>query len=178
MSGSDLERLKGMIRARGSLDDPSAVALDPEVRTGETFILIPDGGRGSQAAPNVKALMKNRTLIGAVTMVWGYDVPREHGEKFAAWLRDNEAALGDAAPKGVHYRGTYAVFSTTEKRTGQYRTIWGYDSLNALQGMYAAMAEQGDFARLLGQLNDFRDHDRDADHSQEILVPAAATGRL
>ena len=33
MSGSDLERLKGMIRGRGSLDDPAAVALDPEVRT-------------------------------------------------------------------------------------------------------------------------------------------------
>lgn len=179
MSSSDLERLKGMIRARGSLDAPSAVALDPEVRTGETFILTdPGGARAGEPGANVKALLKNKTLVGAITMVWGYDVPLEHGDRFGAWLRDNEAALAAAAPKGVHYRGTYAVFSTTEKRTGNYRTIWAYDSLNALQGMYAAAGGGDDFARLFKQLNDFRDRSRDADRSQEILVPAAAAGRI
>src|SRR3546814_2545171 len=81
-------------------------------------------------------------------MVWGYEVPPEHGERFAAWLRDNETPLAAAAPKGVHYRGTYAVFSTTEKRTGNYRTVWAYDSLGALQGMHTAAAEKGDFQRL------------------------------
>lgn len=179
MSSSDLERLKGMIKGRGSLQAPSAVALDPEVRTGETFILTePAGARAGEPGANVKALVKNKTLVGAISMVWGYDVPLEHGDRFSAWLRDNEAALAAAAPKGVHYRGTYAVFSTTEKRTGNYRTIWAYDSLNALQGMYAAAGGGDDFARLFKQLNDFRDRSRDADRSQEILVPAAAAGRI
>lgn len=179
MSSGDLERIKGMIRSRGHLDAPSAVALDPEVRTGETFMLTDPGqGRGGPQNANVKALLKNKTLIGALTMVWGFDVPLEHGDRFATWLRDNEQALAAAAPKGVHYRGTYAVFSTTEKHTGKYRTVWAYDSLTALQGLFSAAAGSGDFPTLLKQLNDFRDRSREADSSQEILVPASTTGRL
>ncbi|MFN4090719.1 MAG: hypothetical protein ACK4QW_16975, partial [Alphaproteobacteria bacterium] len=153
MSSSDLDHLKNLIRSRDRLDAPATVAIDPDVRTGETFLLTPGMAGSTQTSAAVKALLKSKTLIGAITMVWGYDVPLERANDFATWLSRNEAQLGATAPKGVNYRGTYAVFSTTEKRTGNYRTIWGYDSLNALQAMHTAAANPGQFADLLKQFN-------------------------
>ncbi len=179
MSTDRIDRIKAMIQARGGLEPPEAAAIDPEVRTGETFVLT-GLGRGSTApgADRLRDLVKKGVLLGGVVVTWGYDVPRENGETFAAWLRDNEGDLARLAPKGVHYRGTYGVFSSTEKGSGRYRTVWAYEGIDAFQAMQTALAEGGEIGGLIKQLNDFRDQSRDAEYSQEILTPAAAAKRM
>jgi hypothetical protein len=181
MEDARLDRLIGLVRNAGALEPPRVDPVDPEIRSGATFLFRDPLKRGVPAEDQelLKSGIEKGGLIGTIVIEWGYDVPNEKGKRFRRWLLDNEADIVAAQPEGVRYKGTYAVFSSTERESGQYRTIWAYDSFAALQDLGERLADEGSrFAQLVEQLNSFRDRERGAAYSQQVLQPAAAVHRL
>jgi hypothetical protein len=176
-----IDRLIGLVRNAGALEPPRVDPVEPEIRSGATFLFRDPLKRGVPAEDQacVRQGIEKGGLISTILIAWGYDVPDDKAKRFRRWLLDNEAAIVDSQPEGVRYKGTYAVFSSTDRHSGRYRTIWAYDSFAALQDLGERLADEGSrFAQLLDQLNSFRDREKGAGYSQEVLQPAAAIQRI
>ncbi len=99
----------------------------------------------------------------------GFDVSEGEERAFQRWLADNEAALAAACPDGVEYLGTfYAIFSDT-RTAGSYRMLWRYDSYAAQDRMAAAMADDGELARLVHEGIAFVDMNNHRNGSNQLL---------
>lgn len=172
MAASDpKDRLKQLIQSHPSAP-PSIETIETQIRTGET---VPFHHFMSGDKPPA---FKAGSVMGALVVVWGYDLNEQAtARQFSEFLADNEASLTakptGILPRGIRYRGTYSVFSTSEKGTGRYRTIWSYDGLEqmAMIGAHIADADSsfGDFLRNLIR---FQDRSPRAAHFQEIYQAA------
>jgi hypothetical protein len=170
------------VRQRGvALEPPSVEPIKPEIRSGGTFLFRDPLKRGVPAGEQ-QAILRARdegALIASFVIEWGYDVPAERAREFRRWLLDNESELRNNQPEDVAYKGTYAVFSSSEKNTGNYRTIWAFNSLRAMQDFGAYIVDEDTtFSRLVRELNEFRDRERGAGYSQQVYQPAAGAHRM
>jgi hypothetical protein len=176
MSNVDPTRLVADLIAGERLTTPTVKPIEPEVRSGGYFpfcdLLKHGEGEG------IDQLLNNSTLLGALVIEWGYDVPFDKHEEFKGWLIANEANIAAQAPNEVYYRGTYAVSATSEKHSGLYRTIWSFKTLNALETFSDAMHDGSNFADLVDKLCSYRDRDRGADSSQQMYQPVRCAHRF
>jgi hypothetical protein len=176
MSNVDPTRLAADLIAGERLTTPTVKPIEPEVRSGGFFPFCDLLKHGEGA--DVQQFLNDSTLLGALVIEWGYDVPFNKHEEFKDWLIINEANIVKYQPEDVRYRGTYAVSATSEKRSGQYRTIWSFRTLHALETFSDAMHGGSDFAQLVDQLCAFRDRERGADNSQQFYQPVRCAHRL
>jgi len=177
----DTSSALALLKARGRPEEPAVASIEPEVRSGVSFLLRDPRKRGVSAEEleAVDAALGDKVLIDAMVIEWTYDVPQDLTHKFRRWLLDNERDLGRLSPQYVHYRGTYAVASGSLVQVGRYHTIWGLDQLNGLSNLSAGIADETSaFSRLVKELNSFRDRDRAAPEFDAIMVPAVSAHRF
>jgi hypothetical protein len=174
---SIISRLQDLVRATGRLDAPAIGLLRPEIRSGDKFLLRDPfagkagiNGTGAQADERLE-----KEAVGAIVIEWGFDVAAANMAKFLEFLGANEGAMLDARPKGVRYRGTYSVFSSTEKGTGQFRTVWSYRTFADLNALSDEFEQPTPFATLVKQLRAFADDGPGAGRSQQIYMLAASS---
>lgn len=177
-----VERLRELIRETGRLDRPSVGLLEPEIRSGDKFLLRdPFGGKAaSTAGKKADERVKQNRAVGAIVVEWGYDVPAAKLQGFMDFLNTHEVALLDAqntlgVPAGVRYRGTYSVFSSSEKGAGQFRTIWSYKDFGDLDLMSDEYEAGTTFASLIRLLRSFADDSPGAARSQQIYLLASSS---
>ena len=100
----------------------------------------------------------------------GFDVVKGKAKEFQEWLAKNGEKLGESAPEGWEYLGTYAVMISTEKEAGDYRQLWRHHSYGAQDTFAAAMRGDGPFAKLNDEMaTQFMDQDKGAHFSQSLL---------
>lgn len=173
---SIVARLKDLIRRVGHLDAPAVDLLRPEIRTGDKFLLRdPFSGQAEDTAGKKADKLLAKDAVGAIVVEWGYDVPAATVGAFMAFLDNFEEKLLDARPKGVRYRGTYSVFSSTEKGAGHFRTIWSYKDFGDLDALSDEYESATEFASLVKQLKSFADNSSGAAHSQQIYLLASSS---
>jgi hypothetical protein len=175
-----LKQLVDFVRAPGA-EAPRATPVEVHLRSGVSFVLRDPTRRGVPTSRQdvIKRGLDNGWLLGAFVSEWGYDVRRRLIPQFHRWLEANEASIVASQPDGVSYRGTYAVFSTSEKGSGAYRTVWTFNSFAGMQDFgYHLADEAGSFARLVTELLRFVDRDRQAGTSQQIYQPAQGSTNL
>lgn len=125
-----------------------------------------DGGNGSRTV-----------LLGDWVAEFGFDPTDEDDMQdfvhyFEAYLMESEDEI-----RGVRYRGTYAVVSSSTTGTGRYRTIWSFRGNQALDKM-TALAEPGqklgvsEFGALTKRLRALANNDASAGRSQHWYQPA------
>ena len=176
MSNVDSTQLVTNLIAGERLTSPSVRPIEPEVRSGGIFPFC-DLIKHGEGKADIEKLLADSVLLGALVIEWGYNVPFDRHDDFKAWLIDNEVNIANAVPKDVTYRGTYAVSASSEKHSGLYRTIWGFTTLHALETFSDEMHTGSTFARLVADLNAFRDRDRGAEYSQQIYQPVRCAVR-
>lgn len=177
---SIVARLRDLVRQVGHLDRPSVGLLEPEIRSGDKFLLRdPFAGKADTTGPGNRARerTKQNRAVGAIVVEWGYDVADDKLTPFMDWLAANEISLLDPAtpPKGVRYRGTYSVFSSSEKNSGQFRTIWSYQEFGDLDSLSDEYEGGSQFASLTRQLRSFADNSPGANRSQQIYLLASSS---
>ena len=116
MNEAELSR----IALLGAADAPNAHTLDPEVRSGASFTFDP-AAPGAAAWPRFK-------------VVWFFTVDPVNRMNFEAGVAAYESSASLAA-SGVTYLGTYSVTISGAAPDFEYRTIWGLDSIAALQNL-------------------------------------------
>ena len=176
-----LNQLVHLMKSEGTLAAPSVEQIEPVVRTGLCFMFRDPMKQGVPPAQQkiLQDGISSGWLIGTFVVEWGYDVPKDRAMAFPQWLLANEKKIYAAQPEGVHYKGTYAVFSTSDKGMGEYRTVWAYDSFEAMQVFAAELSNQrSKFGGLVREMIDFRDADRAAGRSQQIYLAAAGAKRV
>lgn len=169
-----LERLIGLVRALDAAP-PSVDAVEVHVRSDMSFIFRDPLKRGvsSEVQDAIGAAVKHGWMLGTFVVEWGYDVKDGMIGQFHAWLQNHEQHIVDSQPDGVSYRGTYGVFSTTEKRTGRYRTLWTFASFAGMQELGHRLADKdAPFTQLIADLMGFMDRRPGAGTSQQIYQPA------
>ncbi|OCK53693.1 hypothetical protein [Bradyrhizobium sp. LMTR 3] len=177
MSNVDPTRLVADLIAGERLTTPTVKPIEPEVRSGGYFPFC-DLLKHDANQSEITQFLADSTLLGALVIEWGYDVPFDKHDEFKNWLITNEAKLAASAPEYVRYRGTYAVSATSEKHSGLYRTIWSFKTLHDLETFSDAMHAKSTFADLVDELCAFRDRDRGADNSQQIYQPVRCAHRF
>jgi len=170
-----LAYLKQRVSEYGPLDAPVIGTIRPEIRSGDKFLLRDPfaGSAGKTAGVKAKDRL-DRDAVGAIIVEWGYDVAPENLTAFKAFLDANEGSMLDARPKGVRYRGTYAVFSSTEKGTGHFRTIWAYRHFGDLDALSDQYEDGTPFSSQIKQLRSFADPNPLVGRSQNIYLLASS----
>jgi len=118
VSRKDQQQLEELVRNFGA--PPRVDALVSEVRSDFVPILPPP------QKPH------RESVLGAIVVQWEFSLPNEDVQEFHNFLRKSEKVIADAVKKtmlGAHYCGTYMQLAEGE---AHYRTIWSYDSLDAL----------------------------------------------
>lgn len=168
--------LKKLIDEAGYLDAPRVDPLRPEIRSGDKFLLRdPFGGKAAGTAGAKADNRITRGAIGSIVVEWGFDVAPANVGAFMTFLDTYEGILLDTRPKGVRYRGTYSVFSSTEKATGQFRTVWAYREFGDLDALSDQYEDGTQFASLVRQLRSFADNSPGAGRSQQIYLLASSS---
>ena len=175
MSNVDPTRLVTNLIAAERLTTPSVDRTRGGIRRDLPFFVISSSMVKAKARSN--SCSRTAYLLGTLVIEWGYDVPFNRHDDFKKWLIANEASIAAAVPPDVTYRGTYAVSATSEKNSGLYRTIWAFTTLRALENFDDEMSSGSAFARLIADLNAFRDRERGTDYSQQIHQPARCAHR-
>ena len=68
----------------------------------------------------------------------GFNIKRGQEEAFQKWTEETDELTRKASPPGVEYLGTYLVWFSSEKETGEYRVLWRIDSMAAFETMEEA----------------------------------------
>ena len=100
---------------------------------------------------------------------FGFDVKKGQMQDFQRWFSENESKVTAACPSGVAYVGTYAVMYSSEKHSGGFRQLFRMDSYGAQDTFAAAMKEGGAFAKLIEEMTEFVDQDREANWSNGLF---------
>jgi hypothetical protein len=103
----------------------------------------------------------------------GFDIPPGKSKKFQQWVRDNHQALNQAAPEGIELVGIFATMFSSEKNTGQFKTVWRMDSYGAMDRFAAAVQENPELRRLLDEMGAFQDIRLGAGNSNALLKSVA-----
>jgi hypothetical protein len=165
-----LDAVLALLSDGGPIPPPTVSEVVSVIRSGDSFLIGPPG-----PVPTAPAGM----FIAPLVVEWGYDVEYDRARQFQRWLQDNEPALANSTPAGVSYRGTYAVFAESDLSLGSYRTVWGFDSFDAMQSMHVDCSQPGSqLGRLVDELNSFRDRRIGAGRSQQFYQPAAQSLRI
>jgi hypothetical protein len=117
MNEEDLARIAQLAAADSA---PNARALDPEVRSGSSFT-FGNAGNGAATWPRFQ-------------VVWFYTVNPVDRDDFKTAVGAYETG-GTLASGGVTYLGTYSVSISGAAPDFEYRTVWGLDSIGALQNL-------------------------------------------
>lgn len=117
MNDEELSRIALLAAADGA---PDALMLNPEVRSGASFSFDP-GAVGNAAWPRFK-------------VVWFFTVAPLDRANFGTQISAYESGATMVAG-GVTYMGTYGVTISGAAPDLEYRTVWGLDSLAALQNL-------------------------------------------
>lgn len=117
MNQEELSRIAQLATADGT---PLARPLDPEVRSGVSFAYNPQAP-GAFAWPRFQ-------------VVWFYSVKPADRANFHNLIKAYEAAATPATGT-VTYMGTYSVSISAAAPDFEYRTVWGLNSLAALQDL-------------------------------------------
>ena len=169
-----LDRLIGLVRA----PDAAPPAIDPvevHVRSDASFIFRDPLKRGvsTEVQDAIAGAVKDGWMLGTFVVEWGYDVKDGMIAQFHAWLQSHEQHIVDSQPDDVSYRGTYGVFSTTEKKTGRYRTVWTFASFAGMQEFGHKLSDKtAPFTQLVIDLMGYWDRRLGAGTSQQIYQPA------
>lgn len=118
------EELSRIARLAAADHAPNARALEPDVRSGVSFTFgaINPGGA---VWPNFQ-------------VVWFYTVAQANKAAFANAVGAYETG-GTLAANGVTYLGTYSVTVSAAAPDFEYRTVWGLNSIAALQDLNNAL---------------------------------------
>lgn len=157
-----VERIKHLLQRQGVAVRPSVDAVIPEIRSNDEHPIRP-------LDPSIDY------TIGAIVVEWTFGVPYLKVPEFHTLLKDKEKFIANtvtAAP-GVQYLGTYWVVSMGPSH---YRTLWVYDSTNAMTALKDLLARSPNLFDAVSQLRSFWA----ADPSRQELVyqPAAMLGDL
>jgi len=120
LSQDQKERLKGRLDAGSNADDDD------------------DGDDEDDTAKRPRNVTR-RALLGQVAVEFGFDVMDENQADlayFLDWYEDYTVAALRAP--GIRYRGTYAVYASSEKTAGKYRTVWSFRGPQAIDRMTSA----------------------------------------
>jgi len=137
MNDEELSRIARLAKANAA---PAARALDPEVRSGASFT-FGDADPGAATWPNYQ-------------VVWFYTVFPDLREQFktAVGAYESDDTL---AENGVTYLGTYSVSVSGAAPDLEYRTVWGLESIGALQDLNDAIHDDTgllrDWLKLIAQ---------------------------
>ena len=170
-----------LIRPGDALDPASVDPVVAEVRSGVEFLFRDARKRGVPADQQavIDDAIGAGTLLAPFVVEWGFDVPYDRADQFRRWLLDNESRIARSSPAGVSYRGTYALSVGSNREAGQYRTIWTFESFNALQNLGGEVGDPtSDFTSLLREFGSFRDRERGAPQTTQFFVPAAGSHRI
>jgi hypothetical protein len=123
MNKEELARIAQLAAADGA---PMARALDPEVRSGASFT-FDSASPGAVTWPRFK-------------VVWFFTVKPADRVVFETRIGAFESAAtpgsaGAPPSPGVTYLGTYSVTISAAAPDFEYRTVWGLDSLAAMQDL-------------------------------------------
>jgi len=101
---------------------------------------------------------------------FGGSVKPGQEEALQEWLIQNEDALAKAYPEGSEYLGTYVAIYSSEKDSGQWRTVVRRDSYAALDRVAAAGKDpNSDLNRLTREFIKFFDASPTAPGSRSLL---------
>jgi hypothetical protein len=170
-----LETALSLLKDGEAIAPPSVDPLVSVIRSGEAFPIAPTTTSG----PHIIQVAWN--WPPPLIVEAGYDVEFQVAAQFHRWLLDNELALTNAASlvPGVRYLGTFAAFAQSDLSLGSYRTVWSFDSFDAMQALTVAEAVPGsDLSRLLGELMSFRDRRIGAGRIQQMYQPAYLSRRI
>lgn len=154
---------------------PRVDSVEVHVRSDAQFLFRDPLKRGtrSEVQDAIAAAVKDGWMLGTFVLEWGYDVKDGMIGQFHAWLQSHEKHIVDSQPDGAFYRGTYGVFSTSEKRSGRYRTVWTFASFAGMQEFGSRLADKdAPFTQLITDLMGFMDRRPGAGTSQQIYQPA------
>jgi hypothetical protein len=100
----------------------------------------------------------------------GYTVKVGQEEAHQKWVIEDEERIGQAAPAGWKYVGTFATVQSSEKQAGAYRVLFELDSYGALDASAAAAKDTAsDWHKVNMEVSKFFDFDWNAPHSNELL---------
>lgn len=189
-----LDILKGLLAEGRLLNEPAVDPVVPVIRSGDQILFRQPGRNWLSKDQNKRRLRRmdpassadddddspagSRTvLLGEWVAEFGFDPTSEadlqdFAQYFEAFLQESENEV-----RGVRYRGTYAVVSSSTTNTGRYRTLWSFRGDQALDKM-TALADPGqrlgvsEFGALTKRLRALANNDASAGRSQHWYQPA------
>jgi hypothetical protein len=117
-----VDKLGAQIRRRGVPARPVVAVQTSEIRSDQFVIPLP-----TLEPPYTEV------AIAQLVIEWSYSVPYQRLREFQAFLAENDPYITEGCKsvmKGVSYHGTYLGAGG---QRNLYRTIWGYESLDALR---------------------------------------------
>jgi hypothetical protein len=102
----------------------------------------------------------------------GYSIKRGKEEAYQKWIEENDELIRKGVPDGVEYLGTYLVAFSTEKRTGEYRTLWRLQSYASFDVLEEATRDpNSEWGRVQREVTKFLDAPIGGEFSSVILRP-------
>ena len=106
----------------------------------------------------------------------GFSIKRGKEEDFQKWLAENDELTRKSAPEGAEYLGTYIVWAGSDRKGGEYRTLWRLDSFAAFDRMDdAARDPESDWGRISREATEYMDLPIGAEGSFAIYKPVSET---
>lgn len=179
-----LDVLKGLLLEGVKLEAPTVDTVVPVIRSGDQMLIRPPGKNWLNDEEK-KRLKKRQdpgdsaddgddrdapgrddrtVLLGDIVVEFGFDAADEGDlQDFVGYFEEYLQMTEQAEVPGIRYRGTYAVYSSSEKTAGKYRTVWSFKGQQALDRMTEAgetsvlgVSEFGAVVRRLRALADTR----------------------
>jgi len=203
MTGSrKFTALKALLADASRLEPPTVNPVVPVIRSGDQMLFRQPGqdflsveqrerlwhrqdpGESADGARPPKYSAEKTVILGDIVVEFGFDsIDERYLQSFLDFFEDQLASKAIDVPNGIRYRGTYAVYSSSEKTSGKYRTMWSFKGKKALDRMTAetesipeeddrgamGVTEFGAFVRRLRGLADTRPG---ANRSQNWYQPA------
>ena len=102
----------------------------------------------------------------------GFNIKRGQEEAFQKWTEETEELTKKASPAGVEYLGTYIAQFSSEKKAGEYRVLWRFDSMATFDASEeAARDPDSDWGRINREATEFMDLPIGAEYSFTVLRP-------
>ena len=108
----------------------------------------------------------------AMIQAVGYSIKRGQEEAYQKWIEDNDELVRKGVPEGVEYLGTYIVAFSSEKGTGEYRTLWRLQSYASFDVLEEATRDpDSEWGRVQREVTKFLDAPIGGEYSSAILRP-------
>jgi hypothetical protein len=155
-----LDKIKSMIRRRGTPADPTVDRIVAEVRSQDVLPV-------QQPDPNLTMY-----AAGSFLVEWTYGVPYAKIKDFHDFLNKNDQSISDSCdlvtPGKVRYLGTWWVFGVGPST---YRTLWLYDKPDTIQSLELALQASPNFMNAIVELRSY--WAQDPGRAEQQYQPAA-----